>query len=99
MIKIEIKSDKVEAFSGVSKKTGRPFSMNNQTGYANLIDANGEVLRQAIKITLSDDQKPYQPGFYTLAPSSFFIDSFSRLVVGRIALLPFAQSAPARQAA
>lgn len=99
MIKIEIKSDKVEAFSGVSKKTGRPFSMNNQTGYANLIDANGEVLRQALKITLNDDQKPYQPGMYMLAPSSLFIDSFSRLVVGRLALLPLAQSAQVFKAA
>lgn len=98
MIKIEIKSDKVEAFSGISKKTGKPFSMNNQTGYANLVDANGEVLRQALKITLSDDQKPYPVGFYTLAPSSLYIDSFSRLVVGRIALMPF-QSAAVRQAA
>lgn len=88
MIKIEIKSATVEEFSGISKKSGKSFTMRNQTGYANLVDRSGEILRQAVKITLEDNQAPYAPGQYQLAPNSIYVDSFSRLMIGRVVLMP-----------
>ncbi len=88
MIKIEIKTAAVEEFSGISKKSGKPFTMRNQTGYANVVDRTGELLRQAVKITLEDGQQPYAPGFYQLAPNSIYVDSFSRLIIGRVVLIP-----------
>ena len=88
MIKIEIKNTKVEQFSGVGKRSGKPFTMNNQMGYVNLPDVNGEILRRSIKITLPDGQQPYPVGVYQLALSSLMVDSFGRLSVGRIVLEP-----------
>jgi hypothetical protein len=88
MIRIEIQSDTVEPFSGISQKTGKPFSMRNQFGYAFLTDAMGQPLPYPtkIKISLGDLQPPYPVGNYTILPASLFVDKYDKLAIGSLSL-------------
>lgn len=52
---------------------------------------NGDDFPQPFRITLDDDQKPYQPGAYQVCPSSFRVGQYGDLQVGRrIKLVPVA---------
>jgi hypothetical protein len=88
MIRIEILSDVVDSFSGVSTKTGKPFTMRNQTGYAFLSDASGlaSAYPAKIKIPLVDNQPPFPIGNYTILPQSIFVDKYDKLAIGSLSL-------------
>jgi hypothetical protein len=89
MIRIEIKSTEIFPFSGISQKTGKPFSIRNQEAYAFIVDSHGNSrpYPDMIKISLDEQQLPYPVGFYTLKPESIFVDKFQRLALGRPALV------------
>jgi len=94
MIKVEIESAEIKTKSGVSARTGKPYSMREQRGYAYCTDKDGKPNRHpnALCITLRDDQPPYAPGFYTLSPSSFYTNKYDQLEVSPV-LTPFAAAA------
>lgn len=92
MIKIEVKSDEFEVFSGTSKRTGNPYSIKKQQAYAHL---PGKPYPSEISISLADDQEPFKPGNYTLSPESLKINNWGNLEIGRVVLV---QSAAARAA-
>lgn len=89
MIKIEIKSTDIFPFSGISKATGKPFSIRNQEAYAFTFDEHGQQrpYPELIKISLNENQLPYPVGFYILKPESVFVDKFQRLALGRPSLV------------
>tara|TARA_B100001146_G_C16069620_1_gene385845 strand:- start:468 stop:743 length:276 start_codon:yes stop_codon:yes gene_type:complete len=75
---IEITTSEVFVKSGTSKRTGQPYSIREQNGY---MHKKGTPYPEKIKITLGDNDAPYQPGNYTLHPESFFVDRFGSLAV------------------
>lgn len=85
-IKIEVASASFETRSGVSARTGKPYSMKEQEAFAYTVSRDGELSKypQRIKITLNDNQGPYPVGFYTVAPESFYVDRFDSLTLGLI---------------
>jgi hypothetical protein len=89
MIKIEIKSTEIFPFSGISQKTGKPFSIRNQEAYAYTFDEHGNPrpYPELVKISLDDQQLPHPVGFYILKPESVFVDKFQRLAIGRPSLV------------
>jgi len=92
MIKIEIDNAEVKTKSGVSARTGKPYSIREQRGYAYLCDREGKANRHpsTLIISLRDDQAPYAAGFYTLSPASFYTDKFDNLSLSPV-LVPLAQ--------
>lgn len=96
MIKIEIDNPEVRTKSGVSARTGKPYTIREQKGYAYLCDREGKPNKHpsTLVITLGDDQPPYAPGFYTLSPSSFYTDRFDNLALSPV-LVPVAQQVKA----
>lgn len=96
MIKVEINSATFDVKSGTSARTGKPYSIREQEGWAFLADRDGKSQPhpQRIKLTLGDDQQPYQPGLYQLDPSSIFVGDFAQLNI-RARLRPLQQVAKA----
>lgn len=86
MIKIEIKPSQVavDTRTGISKKTGNAYTLNEQMGYAWL----GGDYPELIKINLEDGQPAYSAGVYTLSLKSFRVGDFNRLQVARVELIP-----------
>lgn len=97
MIKIEIESAEVKSKSGVSARTGKPYSMREQKGYAYTTDQTGKPNKypSTLTLTLRDEQPPYQPGLYTLAPASLYTNKFDQLEISPV-LIPISttQTAP-----
>jgi hypothetical protein len=81
MIRIEIQNTNTRRVEGVSKKTGKPFLFFEQEGYAFVADRDGKAKNypDACKFTFDDLTKVYQPGVYTLAPGSIWVDKFGSL--------------------
>ena len=82
MFKVEIKSADVDEFSGVSKN-GQPFTIRNQEAWCHLPD---DPYPSRMKINLGD-RPSFPAGIYKISPSSFLIDRFGKLSVGRIELV------------
>ncbi|ENI0015783.1 DNA-binding protein [Salmonella enterica] len=84
MITIEIHETQVnfEERSGVSQRTGKPYTIREQGAYAHL----GGAYPQLFKLNLQDGQQPYAAGKYRLHLSSFEINRYGNLSVGRILL-------------
>jgi len=80
-IRIEVKRVEVQDVSGTAKRTGKPFAFKKQSAWAHLCDRKGtpDEYPTRIELTLEQDQAPYPPGVYTLAPSSFYAGSFGAL--------------------
>lgn len=83
MIKIEIKSTDINTKSGVSGKTGKPYTIREQSGYAHTHDRDGKLFEYPVqmKVSLQDGSQPYAPGFYTLAPESLYTNGFQQLAI------------------
>lgn len=99
MLQIEIKTNHILTRSGTSRKTGQPYLLREQEAWIHLQGTDGALHPYPTRmvISLADDQPPYAPGTYTLSPSSLFVGAFSRLTLGRLALVP--APAPAIKAA
>jgi hypothetical protein len=94
MMRIEVKSTDIFPFSGISQKTGKPFSIRNQEAYAFTVDDNGKPrpYPELIKLSLDDNQLAYPVGFYTIQAQSLFVDKFQRLSIGRLSLVSVPRS-------
>lgn len=77
-LSVEVHSAEVQVKSGTSRRTGNPYSIKEQTGYIRIGDA---PYPEKMKLTLGDDEPPYQPGIYELNSDSFFIGNFGDLQV------------------
>lgn len=107
MIKIEIKSTVVQPRTITPKtgpRQGQQMTFHEQDAYAFTVDDQGNPRPYPQRITLNIDvdkgAAPYAPGFYMVDPSSFFVDRFNSLQLGRIKLKPItAQAQPAGRAA
>lgn len=86
MIKIEINSAEVRVKSGTSARTGKPYSIREQEGYAHTFDRHGKPNQYPVRMTilLGDDQAPYAPGAYTLAPESLYTNRFGQLEISPV---------------
>lgn len=94
MIRVEIKSSDVRTKSGVSAKTGKPYSIREQDGYAFTHGRDGKLNPYPVRlrISLGDDQAAYEPGNYMLCPSSLYTNRFDQLEVSPV-LIPEASTA------
>lgn len=81
MIKITVAQSTVRELSGTSAKTGKPYALRFQTGYAHTVDKDGNTppYPEKFEISLDRDQQPYTPGEYQLHPSAVYIDRDGRL--------------------
>ena len=93
MIKIEIQSTEIRVKQGTSARTGKPYSIREQDGYAHTHDRTGKPNPYPVRlsIALEDDRQPYPAGFYTLAPESIYTNRFNQLEISPI-LKPFENS-------
>lgn len=91
MIKIEIKSPEVRTKSGVAAKTGKPYTIREQEGWAFTHGRDRKPNPYPVKLSLSlrDEQAPYQPGVYTLDPASLYTNRFDQLEISPV-LVPVA---------
>lgn len=78
MIVIEVKSTETRQKAGTGKKSGRAYSFKEQSAWAHL---PGKPYPVECVLTLDDNQPPHQPGRYSLAPESFYVDGFGSLAV------------------
>jgi len=96
-IRIEVKSLVVSEVSGIAK-SGKPYHIRKQTGWAHTYDASGtpNPYPEKIEFNLQENQPPFALGVYTIAPESFYVGDFNALAIGRLilTLLPV-QRAPA----
>jgi len=95
MIQIKIEDVAVETKAGTSGKTGKPYSIREQTGWGFFFDQNGKPHPHPmrIRLTLDDQAAPYPVGVYTLAPESLYPDRFGQITI-RAKLRPVAAAAP-----
>ncbi|TWH76190.1 helix-destabilizing protein [Azomonas agilis] len=77
-IYIEIDSLEIKSRSGVSARTGKPYTIREQRAY---LHQSGQKYPTGFSISLEEDQSPYPVGRYDLDDSSFFIGRFSDLQV------------------
>ncbi len=94
MIQIKIEDVAVETKAGTSSKTGKPFSIREQTGWGFFFDQHGKPHPHPmrIRLTLDDQAAPYPVGTYTLAPESLYPDRFGQITI-RAKLRPLAAAA------
>jgi hypothetical protein len=89
LIQIDIEEAQLETRN---KRAGGTYQI--QSAYAHLLDSNGNPERYPRKIHLFPprDQQgnsvPYQPGKYTLSPSSFRVGNGAFLEIGFVNLVP-----------
>ena len=99
MLKVEVVTMVVDTKSGISAKTGKPYSIREQEAWAFFFSRDGKPNPHPtkIKLTLDDDQKDAYPlGLYHIDPSSLYPDRFGQLAI-RARLRPLvASSAPAQ---
>ena len=83
MIEVTIAQTTVRELKGTSAKSGRPYHMRFQTGYAMTVDKDGNKppFPEKFEISLDSDQPAYAPGVYTLHPSAIYVDRDGRLAV------------------
>lgn len=96
-MKIEIKSattgeQTITPSNKPGSKVFEPFTKISQTAFVHgMIDRNGSPEPYAVKIALDlgttkDRRPPFAPGFYEIDDSSYFVDRFDNLVLGRLHL-------------
>lgn len=97
MLKIQIETTLVDTKAGTSAKTGKPYCIREQEGWMFGFDRDGKPHPhpQRIRLTLDDDQKPYEVGTYQLDSSSIYVDRFNQIAI-RARLRAVAQVAPAQ---
>ncbi|WP_428625420.1 single-stranded DNA-binding protein [Sedimenticola sp.] len=86
-LKIEIKS--ADVTTRPYQKDGKSYTFREQFGYVHLAN---EPYPTKMKISLTEAQQPYQPGSYTLDESCFYVGKYDQLSIGRLRLVPVAQS-------
>lgn len=96
MLKVQVETAVFDLKQGTSAKTGKPYSIREQEawlfGYGR--DGKPQPHPQKIKLTLDDDQQPYEIGMYQIDPSSLYVDRFGQVAI-RVRLRAIAQAAKA----
>lgn len=94
MLKIQVETAVVDVKTGTSAKTGKPYSIREQEAWAFLFDRSGKPHPHPTKIrlTLDDDQQPYEIGTYQLDLSSIYADRFGQLALRAKLFRPVAAS-------
>lgn len=89
MLRVEITSVEVTTKSGVSQRSGKPYSIREQEVWVHTCDKEGRVRPhpERVLVTLDEGQAPYPPGSYSICPSSFLVDRF-RMLDLRLRLRP-----------
>lgn len=77
-MKIEISDTEVRTRNFTSKE-GKPLSFREQSAWLH----SDDKYPTQFKISLGD-QEAYQPGLYTIAPGSIFVDRFGNLAFKRV---------------
>lgn len=93
MLKIEIQSEDCRVKQGVSAKTGKPYHLREQFGFAFTFNREGQPhpYPQRCCFMLEDDQMPYKPGVYVLGTESLWINRFGQLEIKPI-LRPYIEA-------
>lgn len=78
MIRIEIESQAFKTKTGTSQKTGKPYTIREQSAF---LFRDGEKYPERIALILDDSATPYPPGSYSLHPSSFSVNRYYQLQV------------------
>lgn len=83
MLKVEIATSLVDTKSGISPKTGKPYAIREQEGWCFFYGRDGKPLPhpQRIRLTLDDQQPPYELGSYQLDPASLYPGKFGQIMV------------------
>lgn len=83
MLKVLVETTLVDERRGVSAKTGKPYQIREQEAWMFGYDRDGKAHPhpQKIKLTLDDDQQPYQIGSYILDPASIYVDRFGQVAI------------------
>ena len=96
MLKVQVETTVFDLKQGTSAKTGKPYSIREQEawmfGYGR--DGKPQPHPQKIKLTLDDDQQPYEIGTYQIDPASLYVDRFGQVAI-RVRLRQIAQAAKA----
>lgn len=80
MLKVTVASTSLDHIQGLSKTSGKPYSMFKQTVYFHIVDKNGveELYPEKGNILVEKDAVgnglAYSPGIYQVHPSSFRLD-------------------------
>ncbi|NAZ17939.1 DNA-binding protein [Glutamicibacter soli] len=77
-IVVEIENAQILTRSGVSERTGKPYTIREQQA---LMFREGERYPERIKVTLDEGMSAYQPGRYTLSDASFSVSRFGAMQV------------------
>lgn len=89
-MKIEVKSSELNVKSGTSKRTGKPFSITEQSAYLHM---DGEAYPVRCVLPIEDGAQAYAPGMYETA-SELTVGDFGRLSVSRkLRLVPVRKAA------
>lgn len=76
-ITVTVREAKIDTKSGTSRRTGRPYSINEQPAFVTL--PNGETRR--ITLSLEDGDAPLQPGDYMPKDSAYWVGDFGALSI------------------
>jgi hypothetical protein len=94
MLQVEIKradvyESKVSPSTAPGSRQFEPFMRRYQVGYVLLSLPNGEKddVQTKIELDLRDGDFAKAPGFYSLDSSSFYVDKYRRLTLGRPVLV------------
>lgn len=80
MLKVTVASSALDHISGLSKTSGKPYSMFKQTVYFHTVDKDGveQLYPEKGNVLVEKDAAgnglAYPPGIYYLHPSSFRLD-------------------------
>lgn len=74
---IEVREAKIETKSGVSRKTGKPYTINEQPAFVSL--PTGETRR--VVLQHEDGDKALDVGRYVPSPSAYWVGDFGALSI------------------
>lgn len=74
---IEIRETKIDTKSGVSRKTGRPYAIHEQSAFVSL--PTGETRR--VTLQHEEGDQPLQVGKYEPKPSAYWVGDFGALSI------------------
>jgi len=77
MIKIEVKSNAIVNRAGISKRTGKPFDMNEQRAWLH----GAKDYPTEVSFVLGQGQVPFAPGWYVVGPECCQVDRFGNIVL------------------
>lgn len=90
IIEVFPENETLDVREGVSTKTGKPWKMITQIGYAHV----GGKFPKEMKIKIQDGQPAWKAGKYVLAMNSLEVSPYGDLEVGReMLLLPYESKA------